>query len=230
MSQRPSNELQSTNVVRWHHVSRGNHRDARRLLLKGLMVIAVLAVSLNASTCHAQGVINNEYALKGRLLAIVGDFFTWPDADKATPDMPFTIGIIGEDPFFYRGGNYLDDNVTRRNQRENRTIRVLRFDSAKDYQPCHVLYVAQFANPRSVERTLDARMAAMLKIVKGKSVLMVADSPGRAQQGATVNLDIRGNNVVLEVNPAEATRHNLKPSPAFLRAANIVPDPPPAAP
>ncbi len=194
--------------------------------MKGLVVIVALTASLSTSVCHAQGVINKEHELKARLLAIVGDFFTWPDADKATPGKTFTIGIVGEDPFDYVGGNHLDDNVARRNQAENKNIRVLRFDSAKDYTTCHVLFVAKFGNARSIERTLDARLNAVKRIVEDKSVLVVTDSPGRAQQGATINLVIRDNSVVLEVNPAEATRHTLKTRPAFLRAATIVNDPP----
>ena len=143
-------------------------------------------------------------------------------------DKPLVIGVLGKDPFVENGVNQLD-RVVADEVRKGGNITVQRFASAKDYQPCHMLFVSSQPAEGSVEKTLAERLAAAKKVTAGTPVLVVGEATGVAQQGAAANLmfDRSGNRIKLELNPDAASRASLKLAPQLLRLSvvQIVRDP-----
>ena len=113
-----------------------------RCLMPTLIAVACLLLSVTCSPLAAQqGVISREYETKAGVISLLGKFVTWPDEVAPSTKRPLTIGVFGGDPFFEQGVNQLDQAVAA--ERANgRTVIVRRFDSAKDYLPSHILYVA----------------------------------------------------------------------------------------
>lgn len=150
-----------------------------------------------------QAFVNQVPGLKADSLVLFGYYFKWPKNAVAGND--FVIGLLGDPPF----------NAGRVTERfgkvGSKDIRVLTFDSAKDYQPCHILFVADAATERSVERTSQDRLAAALKETNGATVLVVAETNGFAGRGAMINfaVDLAVNRLTTEVNVAAVKQAKL---------------------
>lgn len=173
--------------------------------------IAGLLPSVGGSPLAAQEVISREYSTKAGVICLLGAFTTWPTADAPSNERPLTIGVLGKDPFLERGANQLEQAIDAERVK-GRKIVLQRFDSAKDYKPCHVLYVSRDAAPNSVERTLKARLAAAVNLANQKPLLLVGDAEELATRGVAANMiyDRAANVIRLELNPEAAGRHKLK--------------------
>lgn len=180
--------------------------------------IAGLLLSLASSPLAAQEVVSREYEIKAGVLSLLGKFVTWPDAVAPTPQRPLTIGVLGQDPFFEGGVNQLDQTVAAE-RAKGRQIVIRRFDSAKDYEPCHILFVSDTAAEKSVEQTFKDRLEAAVKLTNGKPVLLTGAAPGLPGWGFGANMlfDRANNRIRLELNPDAANRHGLKFAPQLLR-------------
>ena len=125
---------------------------------------------------------------------------------------------MGKDPFIENGVNQLERAVADE-KRKGIQIAVRRFNSARDYQPCHILFVSSVAAENSDEKTVSERMKAAQDATAGGNVLLVGESAGLARQGAVANLLFqRDTNLIrLEINPDAAARAGLKLAPDLLR-------------
>lgn len=187
-----------------------------------------LLLTLLSSSGQSQDVISREYETKAGVISVLGKFVTWPDEVAPNRERPLTIGVLGHDPFFEGGVNQLD-RIASEERQKGRNLVVRRFDSAKDYKPCHILFVSSKPTEKSVEQTLPDRLEAAKKLVEKSSILLAADSPGLASQGVTANMTFdRSTNLIrLEINPDAASRSGLKLAPQLLRLSlvQIVRDP-----
>ena len=77
----------------------------------------------------------------------------------------------------------------------------------------HIVYIPQNNN---------AALAKTLSTVKGKSTLIVTESPGYAKRGATINFTISGGQQKFELNKSIAQQHNLKVSSTLESKAVLV--------
>ena len=157
----------------------------------------------------AQEVVSREYEIKAGVISLLGKFVTWPDGVSPNMARPLIIGVLGPDLFLEGGVNQLDRTVAAE-RAKGRQIVVRRFESAKDYKPCHILFVSDAAG----NRFADAK-----KVTDGEPVLLVGQSSGLARQGATANIlfDRATNLIRLEINPDAANRAGLKLAPDLLR-------------
>lgn len=175
-----------------------------------------LLVSVLSFEVAAQNVVSHEYEIKAGVISLLGKFVTWP----VPPDRkrPLIIGVLGHDPFVEGGINQLDRTVAAE-RAKGRPIEVRRFDSAADYEPCHILFVSELPTAKSVERHLAVRLAAAKALTDGKPVLLIGQSPGLVRQGCTVNMlfDRATNLIRLEINPDAANRAGLKLAPDLLQ-------------
>ncbi len=79
---------------------------------------------------------------------------------------------------------------------------------------CDVVFI-----PDSFEGSLDG----LLRLLKGKPVLTVADAPGFANRGVIVNLAVQDNSRTrLEINLPALKQSGLIISPQVLRGATLV--------
>ena len=189
-------------------------------LIVGCVCLAGLP-SLAVAQVAAQPVDRYEYEIKARLIRTLSIFVTWPPAAAPKPNQPLVIGVLGLDPFEEAGVNQLNQMVEAEVARKRNLI-VRRFDSAKEYEsagPCHILFVSDKPTAKSVERTLEQRVAAIKALTAGKPVLLVGQSTDFARQGGSANLlyDRDKNTVQLQLNPEAAKRADLKIAPGLLR-------------
>lgn len=189
-----------------------------RRVIVGCLGIACLLQEMVEAPLAAQDVVSREYEIKAGVISLLGKFVTWPDKVAPNRDRPLTIGVLGQDPFLEGGVNQLDQTVAAE-QAKGRLIVVRRFDSAKNYQPCHILYVSDLAAPNSVEQAFKDRLEAAVKLTKDKPVLLTGAAPGLPAWGFSANMlfDRANNRIRLELNPDAANRHELKLAPQLLR-------------
>ncbi|MEX2317832.1 MAG: YfiR family protein [Pirellulales bacterium] len=182
------------------------------------VVHLLVVVTLFCQALAQEAVVSREYAIKAGVIAVLGKCVTWPADAAPAPGEPLSIGILGKDPFVENGVNQLDRMVAEQ-KRKGIPIVVKRFNSAKDYQPCHILFVANQAADGSEEKSLAARLDAAQQVAGKSTVLVVGESADVARQGAVANLmfDRATNLIRLEINPDAAARAGLKLAPDLLR-------------
>lgn len=212
----PSRSRQLMNVDR---IREGNPRPicfGRVMSLANRVMTCCLGIacflpSVVSSPLAAQEVVSREYEIKAGVLSLLGKFVTWPDGSAPGPQRPLIIGVLGKDPFDEGGVNQLDQTVVRE-RAKGRQIVIRRFDSAKNYQPCHILYVSDKATEKSDEQSFKERLEAAVKLTRGQPVLLAGDAPGLPAWGFSANMlfDRADNRIRLELNPDAADRHGLK--------------------
>lgn len=166
-----------------------------RPLLCLLVCFVVLRVDVRQA-CAQNRFIDQVPGIKADSLMLFGYYFKWPK--NAVPGDEFVIGVLGDAAFSKARVTQRTDKVGKKK------IRVLLFDSAKDYKPCHILFVANSATPNSVEKTPKTRLSAGMKQVADSPVLVIAEDAGAAIRGAMANfvVDTVQNRVNIEVNEA----------------------------
>lgn len=187
-----------------------------RYLLTIAMLLAL--VMSNAVQGNAQESISREYTIKAGVVGVLRKCVVWPDMSSPAKGEPLKIGILGEDPFVENGVNQLE-RIIAQDRGNGQEIALMRFDSAKDYEPCHILFVSNNATQLSHEQTVAERLDAAKDAIAGQSVLIVAESDGMTRRGAVANLlyDRSANVIHLELNPDAAARMGLKLAPELLR-------------
>ena len=85
----------------------------------------------------------------------------------------------------------------------NRTLTIKVINSVDQIGKSHILYIPKDNN--------DV-VSKALSTVKGRSTLLVTESPGYAKKGATINFMIAGGRQKFELNKSTAELHNLKVS------------------
>lgn len=219
-------------------VSDGDDATGRRSVWRNVAfarraVAVLLLVAANSAVAPAQApprLIDVQYENKAKMIH--------PLATHVLPDNvangadSFRIGILGADPFNgedanRRRVNFLDAMVQEKKTCKGKPITVHRFASARDYMPCHVLFVSRKSAENSMEKSAEERLAAILAMGIPRPVLIMADSPGLAAKGAAINfvmgVDAAGvPKVRFELNRDAVKRDDLQFSPQFLRMASAL--------
>ena len=198
------------------------------------LALGLLGALATCGSARAQVVVDVQYQRKAEMLCPLAG--TLIPENVLANDAAFRIGVVGGDPFHGVDAadnpvNYLDDMVSQKGGvYKGKPIVIHRFNSVKDIQPCHILFVSSTAG--GAERSAAERLAKILKTRSETPRLVVADSPGMAEAGATINFyvgtDPAGTTrVMFEINPDAAKRAGLTVKPGLLRlAARTVTDSP----
>ena len=174
---------------------------ARRLWAVAALAALAGALALRGAAAQAQtpesGGLPTEYTVKAVFLYNFGRYVEWPEASLAGAPGLFVIGIVGEDAF----GGALDEIAAKKTIQGHRIV-VRRFASPDEYRPpCHILFAS---------RSLTAdQHAAVIAKTGGTGVLVVGETPGFAQQGATANFFIDEGRVRFEINGDAVRRAQL---------------------
>lgn len=169
-------------------------------------VLLVLAVGLGLAPCAAPAA--PEYQVKAVFLFNFSQFVEWPPEVFATDHAPFTICVLGDDPF----GGYLDD-VVRSESVSTHPIQTLRLKRVEDAGGCHIVYVSS-----SEQQQLPGILAAL----RHRSILTVSDGEQFALQGGMISFISADNRIRLGVNVDAARAANLKLSSKLLRSCTLV--------
>lgn len=149
----------------------------------------------------------SEYALKSVFLYNFCRFIDWPDSAFASPNEPFIIGIIGDDPF----GSLLNEAIEGEKY-HNRPIRIDHFRTPGEIKRCHLLFVSHAG---------AGRVDSILAAVAGKNMLTVSETEDFLNRGGMITLTAEQNRIRLRINLAAIESANLAVSSKLLRVAEI---------
>ena len=150
----------------------------------------------------------SEYQLKAVFLFNFGQFVEWPPEAFADAKSPFTICVLGDDPF----GTLLDDTV-RGEKMNDREVAVRRYRQADEIQDCQILFVSAAEGDRT---------KTILSALKGRSILTVGDSGDFDREGGMIRFVTVNDRIRLRINPGAASAGGLKLSSKLLRSAELV--------
>ncbi len=183
-------------------------RQTRRLSAACGTWLLLLAMLLQNGMVWSAAVVTPEYQLKAVFLFNFTQFVEWPPQAFAETDSPLVIGVLGSDPF----GAYLDETV-RGETVNGRPLTVHRYNTAKEINHCHVLFISS---------SEAARLPQILAGLKGKSILTVGDADSFSHDGGMIRFATVANKIRLRIALEAAKAANLSISSKLLRPADIV--------
>jgi hypothetical protein len=150
-----------------------------------------------------------EYQVKAAFLYNFAKFVDWKPVEASSPE--FVIAILGDDPF----GESFDRSLAGR-RLNGKPIRIRRLADLSETDDVQLLFVS---------RSEAKRFRRVLRRLKGRPVLTVADAPGFAQAGGMIELFMRNQSVRFRVNLGAATETGLQIQPNLLRLAEVIGEP-----
>jgi len=152
----------------------------------------------------------SEYQVKAAFLFNFGKFVEWPQASYASAKSPFSICVLGEDPF----GAALDQTLHGK-VIADRQVSVLRTKDAASAQHCQIVFVS------SSEKS---HLATTFASFRGSNALLVGETDGFAASGGAIQFTLEDNHIRFAINPDAIRRAGLQVSSQLLALAKIVRD------
>jgi hypothetical protein len=154
---------------------------------------------------QAQNKAIQEYKVKAVFLYNFTQFIDWPSSAFNSPEEPFVIGIIGEDPF----GPYLEEAVAGEKIGLHPIV-VRHYTNLKDVGNCHILYINS-KDEDWVEKILSS--------VSQKNILTVSDAPNFNRLGGILRFFTEDNKIRLQINVERSKAVQLNISSKLLSVA-----------
>jgi hypothetical protein len=171
-------------------------------------VSVVLAASL-ACALGAAAQSSGEYEVKAAYLYNFAKFVQWPAESFPSPDAPFAICVLGQDPF----GRVLDD-IVQGERIHGRPLVVRRLKSWDDAELCHILFVSV-----SVQEDFEQLLGGEAL----RRTLTVGDVPGFLTAGGHISFFLEGSTVRFAIHRDNVARTDLQISSKLMRVARIEP-------
>ena len=149
----------------------------------------------------------DEYTLKAAFLYNFAKFVEWPLNSFADNTSPFSLCVLGNDPF---GANL--ETLAKKPVRE-RTLVIKHIRSITALSGCHILYVSPQELPQ---------LEALLHNLEKAPVLTVCDTESCAESGLMLNMRMAENRVHLDMNLDAVQRTPLKVSSQLIKLTRIV--------
>lgn len=177
---------------------------ARRTLLG--IAAALCALPLHGIAADRESRVT-EYRLKAVFLYNFTQFVEWPASAFADGQSPFTLCVLGEDPF----GRDLDD-VVQGETVGGRAMKVQRLADVpelRDKGTCQILFIGEPVDPVSVRDALAAK--------PHRAVLTVSDMESRLPEGVMIGFAREKQRIRLRVDGDAARAAGLTVSTKLLR-------------
>lgn len=171
-----------------------------------VVILAVIGL-LRAPAGRAQDA-PSEYQVKAAFLFNFAKFIDWPESSFETPQSPFSVCVVGADPF----GRALDDAL-RGKTVANRPVVVSRLKDPGLARQCQIAFIS------SSEKS---HLPAILEAFRGTNGLIVGDADGFAAAGGTIQFTLEEHRVRFTINTDAAERARLQISSKLLALAKIV--------
>ena len=167
---------------------------ARRAMPKPRTALALAAGLLLCTSPGLAAAQPSDLAVKAAFLAKFPGYIAWPAQGRPGPGAPFTICVIGSDPF----GRTIDDAM-RGQQVAGRPVRLRRLGNAGAAAGCQIAFV---------QGSGASSAASILQGLTGKPVLTVTDSRAGSQHGM-VHFTVHQGRVRFHIDEAAAQRSGL---------------------
>ena len=171
--------------------------------------LGFLIIILVLSALPATAQVSREFQIKAVFLYNFAQFTEWPESVFPNEKSPIVIGIVGPDPF----GTTLTETVHSETI-QGHPLLIEHYAHAADVKTCHILFISQ---PEI--RHCDE----IIKSVKEKPVLTVADTDSAASAAAVIRFVVENNKVHFRVNAEAARAANISLSSKLLRVADATP-------
>jgi hypothetical protein len=169
--------------------------------------VLVLLVLSNNRMARAQTRPALEYQVKAAFLFNFTRFIHWPPSAYSSPDAPFVIGIVGNDPF----GSYIDDLVSGE-LAEGHKILVRRYTDGSDPKGCHLVFI-NCSTPAQTKTTILQ--------TGGQNILTVGDQDDFISMGGILRFYKQDNKIKMEIELAAAKAAELDISAKLLQLARV---------
>ena len=136
-----------------------------------------------------------EYQVKAAFLYNFAKFVDWPDVAFQNAGDPFSICVLGEDPF----GRSLDDVVAGK-KIGARPVNVRRISEALKTGGCQVLFISSRA---------EKKVYSILAVEKQTGLLTVGEAGDPASKGVIISFTIENGKVRFTINTAVAVDSGL---------------------
>lgn len=187
--------------------ARASARLKRRRFTAVLLPFLITCFILASQSVQCQRAYN-EYEVKAAFIYNCMLFVEWPEENEKEKNGPYTICILGEDPF----GQYLDA-IAKAKKVKTRSIKIERIQSAEDFKSAHILFIS---------KSEQKNQKAIQKALGDKPVLTIADFPQFADNGGAIELLLINNRVNFRVNEKTANKAKLRISAQLLSLAKEV--------
>ncbi|MBV8069790.1 MAG: YfiR family protein [Acidobacteriaceae bacterium] len=147
-----------------------------------------------------------EYEVKAAFLLNFTKFVEWPPAAFETPNSPFTLCILGRDPF-----GHSIDYILQGESVSGRKLEVRRIDQLPARQTCQVLFTDGAF--KEIRRALSDI---------GGTVLTVGEGEAFVNEGGIIAFVVDNRRVRFVINQRAAQRSGLKLSSRLLGVAKLV--------
>jgi hypothetical protein len=173
------------------------------LLFLGLCLIAGGQGSIRAQSDSVK-----EYQIKAAFLFNFAQFVKWPTGSFTSPDAPFGIGILGDDPF----GSALEATI-QGEEIENHRLTVVHAQRIEDLKDCQMIFIS---------RSEENRVGEILSQLDSRPILTVSEVESFARDGGDIDFYLSNGKIRFEINPQSAQRCGLKISSQLLTLGKIV--------
>jgi len=178
------------------------------VLARRAPILAFLIALALATPSAGRAKPTQEYDLKAAFLFHFAQFVDWPADALPAGNSPFTIGILGHDPF----GKSLDEIVSNETV-DGHKLLVRRFQNVDQVDSCHILFI---------DPSESSRMDEILSHLKGRSILTVGETKDFAQRSGVIGFVLSEKRLRLAVNLTAAKEARLTISSKLLRQSQIV--------
>jgi len=176
------------------------------------LVFVVLIFDFGSSVQPAWGQLSGTtgHEVKAAFLFNFAKFIDWPPSSFASPTTPFTVCVLGQDPF----GNILDYTLQGK-MVGDRPLAVRRLKDKAEARSCQIVFVSSSENVHMVE---------ILKSLQEANVLLVGETAGFATMGGAIEFTLEENHVRFTINIDAVDPSGLKFSSKLLALAKIAHD------
>jgi len=151
--------------------------------------------------------IYREHQLKAIFIYNFAKFVTWPDDAFADSQSPLIIGVLGEGPLV-KALKSVEGKTA-----QNRKIVVMQFNTEKDIDICHVLYISSSQKDR-INQLFNNGFSR-------RAILTVGSMKQFTQLGGVINFVKKKNKIKFEVSRKSAERVDLTISSQLLKLAIV---------
>jgi hypothetical protein len=166
----------------------------------------VVLAGLGGGTPDPARAAPKEYQVKAVYLYNFAKFVEWPAMAFEKPQTPYSICVLGTDPF----GEVLDIAAAESVQGRRMTVR--RIHELDGIGGCHILFVSPS------ERR---RLAAIFEVLQKFPTLTVGEDEEFIRAGGCMRFFLLGDTVRFEINIAATDRARLKVSAKLLSLARV---------
>ena len=168
--------------------------------------MAGICILLSLNNCiWAQSSSPTEYEIKAACLYNFAKLIDWPDEAFEDINEPFSIGILGKDPFGVALERVIKDKTIG-----GRKISIRR---SSGHTSCQLLFISS---------TESENTSRVLETAEGSYIVTVSELDGFTELGGTIEFLIEENTVRFAINVDAADRAGVKMDPELLRLSTVV--------